>query len=60
MARMGIEDLVHAILTILSIVAVASAFHMIIEEGAINGGQIAGMGLSTLYLIVRYTEISKL
>lgn len=60
MTRMGIEDLVHAILTILSIVAVASAFYMIIEEGAVNGVQIAGMGLSTLYLILRFTEISKL
>ena len=57
---MGVKDLVNAVLTILSIVVIVSAFHMRIEEGAANGALIGLSVLSMLYLIVRYISFYKL
>jgi len=56
---MGVKDLANAILTILSIVVIASAFHMRIEEGAASGSLVALSLLSFLYLILRYIQPTK-
>lgn len=55
MSKYNVE-LVNAILTILSIIVIANAYHMIMEEGAINFARIGMMGLAGLYLILRYVD----